>query len=135
MLGWLRHRVAEWRRKRMPRVWRVVWTDEVFRWEEIGGDGWVQEMRWEDVASVRLVKVDVFSYDELVLVLRSGEGEEIVTWEQDEGWSAFADTMEKYLPGIVPIKKWYHEVAFTGFKPTDITIYERGRGGEVVQVR
>jgi len=72
-------------------------------------------MAWNDVAKIFVVKIDLFSYDEVRLGFGSRHAGRVVeTGEDDEGFDPFVEEVLKRYPSIP--RDWLTEVAYPPFE-------------------
>jgi hypothetical protein len=82
----------------------------------------IVNVRWPDVREIVTFKRDLFSYDEICLAFRVGDGEEWVElWESDRGFRDVCEQLGQRFPGVPA--DWYRTVMLPAFKPCERTLY------------
>lgn len=83
------------------------------------------EMKWADVHRVIAFKRDLFSYDEICLLLAGADGNGWEVSEEMEGWLPLVEALPCHLPGCKPSSEWLWPVAVPAFEANTTELFVR----------
>jgi hypothetical protein len=81
-------------------------------------------IQWNEVTSVSAFKRDLFSYDLVCLIIRTGTVECELD-EQMDRWESLIKALPKYLPGTPSPSEWWDKVAHPAFAPNMTILFSR----------
>lgn len=83
-----------------------------------------EAVQWGEVVSVFAFKRDVFAYDLICFVFKTGE--RFVELREDmEGWDALIDALPAYLSGAPGEADWWNKIVQPPFATNWTTLYTR----------
>lgn len=102
-------------------LFRIFWL-----WAVLQGDSGtktLQKIRWTEIKSVYVFKVDAFTVDVICMdfLLKNDKSFEID--ERMQGWENLIENLPTYLPGCKSFHEWFTEVAFPAFETNLTQIY------------
>ena len=114
---------------------RITSIDDIginFQWTSVEGRLFCKrEMKhtgflsWNDVLVAHAFKRDLFSNDQICVVLTPREGESVEFDEDAPKWLLLMEKMATALPASRKWEHWFSEVAHPAFQPNLQVIYQR----------
>jgi len=91
------------------------------------GDGSLSTtaIKWRDMTSISVFKRDLFSYDLICMVIRTGTVE-LEFDEEMDGWESAIEALPKYLPGASSPAEWWDKVVHPAFALSETLLFEAG---------
>lgn len=111
---------------RRTREGSTLFFDETgFEAEVRYSDGETERARatWADVTSATAFKRDLFVYDKICIRFQTSDGRSVEVDEEMEGWTAFVEELQRFLPGCTPFAAWARQVALPAFAPNELLLY------------
>ncbi|MDP0490056.1 MAG: hypothetical protein Q7Q71_03260 [Verrucomicrobiota bacterium JB023] len=80
---------------------------------------------WSEVLEAIAYKQDLMTMDCVCIQFRSREGTMITVDEEMKGWGKLIDSLPDFLPGALPIEKWYRSLTAEAFELAPTILYRR----------
>ena len=100
---------------------RLELTDDGFVLLQEGQSEPCMSLNWSDIRSIRTYKFDAFSYDVICLAFQVAENPWLEICEDDQGFDAVRQEMERRFPDIP--RTWLWDVAVPAFAPNHTVLY------------
>jgi hypothetical protein len=82
-------------------------------------------MRWDEVQKAVAFKLDLFTTDEIRILLAREDGSGCELSEDMKGWTEFVESLPKHLPGCQRLDEWIWKVASPAFETNTTEIFTR----------
>jgi hypothetical protein len=80
---------------------------------------------WSDVQQAYAFKRDLYTVDEIRLLLVPTKGDKVEVTEEMSGWKDLIEKLPEYLPGFPPFETWFTRVALPPFATKWVPLFSR----------
>lgn len=84
-----------------------------------------QNINWREVKNIIVYKKDLYTFDQICMVIEVAPDRIIEIDETASGWEHLVTNITTYLPSTLALEKWFLDVAFPAFEINPIKIYSR----------